>query len=177
MKDTLKVGFEYLNRIGKTVKIIDRDGSLFYDSDGTKYGLVGVAMEKGASWDLVDFADGFPLFTMNLPIPVEKISPGNNHNSYKHENHEVIVKYIGKIPQGRRSHETSKKFDYYAHYMIPDRYKEAAKDYPYLSKVDGDLFTVHINRQLVKFDPKKFFFVHQYISIRDEKIAKATGWE
>lgn len=177
MKNTLKVGFEYLNRFGKTVKIVDRDGSRFYDSDGIKYGLVGVAIDKGANWDLINFADGFPLFTMKLSIPVEKIDVHNSRNSYRHEDHEVIIKYIGKIPQGRHSHETSKRFDYCAHYVIPEQFKEAVKDYPYTSKMDGDLFTTYIDRKLIKFGPKKFFFTHSYISIRDEKIAKTTGWE
>lgn len=174
MKDTLKVGFEYVNRIGKTVKIISKDGSTFMGDDGIKYGLVGVAMEKGASWDLIEFADGFPLFTLKLPIPVEKINSGNNYNAYRHEEHEVVVKYIGKIPQGRRGHEASTKFDYRAHYVIPNEYKDGVKDYPYLSGVDGDLFTVYLKRQSVKFDPKKFVFNHQYIFAHDEKIAKAT---
>ena len=54
MENTLQVDRKYKNRIGKIVTIVKQiDLALFLGDDGLEYGLVGVALSKGKSWDLV----------------------------------------------------------------------------------------------------------------------------
>ena len=58
MKHSLEVNRRYINRIGHIVKIVEKTGSARYKGDdGIEYGLVGVAINKGASWDLIEQDD------------------------------------------------------------------------------------------------------------------------
>ena len=55
MTKALTVGTLYENRFGKVVQIIEKKGSKFIGNDGEEYGQVGVCLNRGKQWDLVDF--------------------------------------------------------------------------------------------------------------------------
>jgi hypothetical protein len=55
MKQVLKVGALYENRFGKVVQIIEKKASRFIGDDGEEYGQVGVCLNRGKQWDLIDF--------------------------------------------------------------------------------------------------------------------------
>lgn len=152
MKKILRVGFKYLNRFGHEVEIEKREHDCFFDKEGVRYGLVGVVIDKGASWDLVSYAKGFPKLIMKLNVPVAHTGPSDNFHSYQHEAREVVVRYIEKVPLGLGS---TKKFSYAAHYELPSEYKF---DEYYPSQVDGALKTAYIDRKTTKFNPKNFTF-------------------
>lgn len=145
MKKILKVGFTYLNRFNKKVKIIKQlDYSRFLGDNNIEYGIVGVAINKGASWDLISYDEGFPKLVVKTNIPV-KIVYLNNKFEFEYEEKEIIIEYIKRILTSENK------------YLYEIHYQNENNENLNPSNIDNKLSSMILKRNK-NFHPEELFY-------------------